>query len=131
MSLTKRVGLIAVIAVLGLFVAAGPAGAHGVSPAKLGNAGWTCFNVPDLGVHCVPPASDFPPSIDAPPASVTVRVFDTDNPTATDADFLGTELLIREDLFHGQPCPQDGGVYHELFLGPLTYYACHHYDTSH
>lgn len=104
------------------------ASAHGNSPAQLGKAGWTCFNVPDLGVHCIPPgglASD---------ASISILVFDTSDPEATHAPFLGTELLIRADLFAGQPCPQDDGEYHFLPAAetglPADYYACHHYDTS-
>jgi hypothetical protein len=97
-----------------------------VSPAKLVRAGWSCDVIGE--VHC------FPPATGASSASITVRVFDTSDPTATDAPFLGTEILIRADLYQGQPCPQDGlDEYHglDLFGGPeIDYYACHHYDTG-
>jgi len=39
---------------------------------------------------------------------MSVKIFDTEDPTAEDADFVGTEILIRADWYHGQPCPQDG-----------------------
>jgi hypothetical protein len=45
--------------------------------------------------------------------------------------FLGTELLIRDDLYNNQPCPQDGlDKYEDLSGEGLPYYACHHFDTS-
>ena len=69
------------------------------------------------------------------PASVTVRVFGGTDPAATDAPFLGTELLIRDDLYAGQPCPQDGNAEYDLLPAALTpfdvgYRACHHYETG-
>jgi hypothetical protein len=106
----------------------GVAEAHGLSPAKLSRAGWTCFNVPGLGVHCQTPGSD------ASSASIPISVFDTSDPGATHAEFLGTEILIRADLYHGQPCPQeDHDEYHglDLFGDPaIDYYACHRYYTG-
>jgi hypothetical protein len=33
----------------------GPVAAGGVNPAQLSKAGWSCFDVPNLGVHCSPP----------------------------------------------------------------------------
>ncbi len=107
----------------------GVAEARGNSPAKLGNAGWTCFDVPDLGVHCFPPSKD--PA--AGPASIPVLIFDTTDPGDTDAPFLGTEILIHHHLYHGQPCPQeDLEVYFDLSVldPPLPYFACHRYDTG-
>lgn len=121
-------GLVVVGAVF-VALSANSASAHGVSPAQLGRAGWTCFNVPDLGVHCIPPGGM------QSSASVSLRVFDTDDAGSADAPFLGTEILIRADLYAGQPCAQDGGgEYHFLPSAesglPVDYYACHHYDTS-
>lgn len=122
--------VLGLVVVGALFVAsANSAGAHGTNPAQLSRAGWFCFNVPDLGVHCVPPGGM------ASSASVSLHVFDTNDPGATHAPFLGTEILIRADLYAGQPCPQDGGgEYHFLPSSesglPVDYFACHRYDTS-
>lgn len=102
-------------------------GSGGLSPAQLNDQGWTCFNVPTLGVHCSPPGKPFPPSA---PTSQLLYFFNTTDPSSDVPDFTGTETLIRADIYHGQPCPTepgpDGG-YH--FLGDLgagaEYYACH------
>lgn len=119
-----RIGGAAFLALMLFVVLGSSAIAGGVSPEKLGKAGWLC--VPIEGqVHCFPPG-DVPPG----GASITVRVFDTANPTAAEADFLGTEILIRADLFAGQPCPQDGGTYADVNVGGTDYKACHRYDTS-
>ena len=42
-----------------------------------------------------------------------------------DGAFIGTSHLIRADLYHGQPCPQTGGLY--FFIPPLGYYRCEHF----
>ncbi len=100
--------------------------ARGNSPAKRVAAGWFCENIAPLGVHCFPPGSG------ASSASIPVQVFDTANPGDPDATFLGTEILIRTDLYHGQPCPQEGmEEYFDLSGEGLPYFACHRYDTSH
>lgn len=121
-----RIGRAAFLALV-LFVAIGSsATAGGVSPEKLVKAGWLCENI-EGQVHC------FPPGDSSSSASISVRVFDTPDPGAAEADFLGTELVIRADLFAGQPCPQDGGAYAPLDFtgdGQPEYYACHRYDTS-
>ena len=102
----------------------------GNSPAQLTRAGWLCVNAgPDNLVHC------FPPGAFSSSASISVSVFDTTDPAATSAEFLGTEILIRADLYAGQPCPQNGGEYELLPSAvtglPADYRACHHYETSH
>jgi hypothetical protein len=103
--------------------------AKGVNPPQLSRAGWTCFNAgPNNWVHCVPPGSG------ASSATMSVRVFDTQDVNDAEAEFLGTELLIHVDLFHEQPCPQDeSGEYEDLreTPAPLPYFACHHFDTEH
>jgi hypothetical protein len=126
--------LVAVLAaVLLLLLAVTVASAHGLDADKLDNAGWDCIPIPVAGVfepHCFPPNS-FPPTPGPSgelPASIQVMVFGEDG-----HPFRGTELLIRGDLFEkgqDQPCPQDGGAYHDLSGEGLPYYACHHYDTS-
>lgn len=123
----RLLGAIAATSVLALALAS-PAAAHGLSPHRLFLAGWECFNVEGLGVHCAPPGHH------ASTPTLTFLVFDTSDPHSMDAPLAGTELLIRADLYAGQPCAADGGgMYHELDMtgdGVTDYYACHHYDTS-
>ena len=100
--------------------------AKGVNPAQLGRAGWACFNAgPHNWVHCTPPGAG------ASPATMSVRVFDTEDRYATEAEFLGTELLIHVDHYHGQPCPQNGLSEYEDLRPIAPYYACHHFETEH
>ncbi len=100
--------------------AAGQSG--GLSPKQLSDHGWICVNA--TGVHCAPPGTSLPPT--AP--TLQLLYFDTSDPSSDDANLLGTETLLRSDLFHGQPCPiEPSGEYH--FVGDLgggvTYYGCH------
>ncbi|HEV8053933.1 MAG TPA: hypothetical protein VGP30_03800 [Candidatus Limnocylindrales bacterium] len=53
--------------------------------------------------------------------SVTHQVFHADGSLA------GTEVLIRSDLYAGQPRPRDEWLPVPPF-GPVQYYACHHFD---
>lgn len=92
---------------------------NGLSPDTLTDAGWDCFPIP-LGIHCTQHL-DAMESGDA--TAVPVMVFEHES-----EDFLGTELLLHDDVFNQQPCPQDGGEYIKV-TGP--YRACHHYETSH
>lgn len=91
----------------------------GVTATKLEQAGYACFNSgPSNWIHCLRPGKfGFP--------SVPVKVFSEDG-----NEFLGTEQLLRYDVYKGQPCPQD-----ELdewdYLGDPPYYACHHFHTGH
>lgn len=128
MSSRKLTGLIFVILLFGVLMGTGVAGAAGENPAQLSKAGWSCFNAgPHDWVHCIPPGAG------SSAATMIVKVFDTTDLTATDADYLGTELLIHIDLYHGQPCPQNDLEGYEILL-PVTgapYYACHHFDTDH
>ncbi len=48
---------------------------------------------------------------------------------STGTTFHGTELLIRADLYQGQPCPQDNLDEFESVLDG-AYFACHHFDRS-
>lgn len=100
----------------------GTAEARGLNSSRLENAGWACFD-PDgegpLGIHCSNPGEAGGPS-------VPLMVF-----SASGDDFHGTEQLLRDDLYHGQPCPQedlDIWVFlpaAETGLG-ADYDACHH-----
>jgi hypothetical protein len=123
----RLLSMFILIAVLILSATVVSAHGPGNNPASLGDAGWMCVNVPGLGVHC------FAPGAFKASASVPVKVFDTDNPDAEHAKYLGTEILILDDLYHGQPCATDSGdEYHFLpadespFL--VDYRACHHYS---
>lgn len=83
---------------------AGPVAAGGVNPAQLQKAGWTCFNVPGLGVHCTPPGG-------SGNATAVLYFGGTSDPGATDAAFSGTELLLAPDVYNTRntpPCPQEG-----------------------
>lgn len=110
-----------------LLLAATVGYAQGHTADQLEEAGWTCFPIPIGGVvwiHCFPPATDLSGD---PPATIQVKVFDEPG-----HPFLGTELLIRADLYNDQPCPQDGkDTYDDLSEEGLPYFACHHFDTSH
>lgn len=114
--------LIAAVA-LALPVAAA-SNAGGLSPAQLDNAGWTCFDVGSLGLHCAPPGK-------WPPTGPTVQLLyflELHVVTDTPGFFTGTETLLRDDFYHGQPCPTTAsGEYN--FLGDLgggaSYWACH------
>lgn len=48
---------------------------------------------------------------------ISLLVFDT-------GVFTGTDLLIRSDLYHGQPCRSSGDLYR--FIARIGYYECLH-----
>ena len=98
------VSLLAAAAIAIMTVSSVSAG--GPQPGHLGDHGWTCFDVPELGVHCAPPGREWAPPVQA--ATPLLYWFDTTEPSATDADFSGTEMLLPHSLYHGQPCPQEG-----------------------
>jgi hypothetical protein len=113
--------LLVILLVLGLLLvltAAVSAKGDGNSPKQLVDSGWTCFDVPGLGVHCFPPGKNFGDR------TIPIKYFDTSDPYASEAPYLGTEMIIRADQYNGQPCPQEGlATYYNLGNG---YYACHH-----
>ncbi len=92
---------------------ASPASADGVTPAQLTAAGWTCIQprlLPTL-LLCAPPGTGLPPLPGTPgfadrAPSYEFLVFEF----ATGA-FLGTELLLRPDIYQQglPPCPQQPG----------------------
>lgn len=123
--LTIRWGMAILIA---LFLLPFIASADGVSPAQLEQAGWDCIvPLPGDNLHCAPPGG-LGRVLAGTAETMTFLVFRTD-----DGAFLGTELIVRADLFNGQPCPTDppSGQYTYLFpLLGLDYYACHRYDSG-
>jgi hypothetical protein len=119
-----------IVALLGAVttVAIPAASAQGVSPAELEKANWTCIiPLPGDNIHCAPPGG-LERVVSAEAETMTFLVFRTGDET-----FLGTEFIIRADLFKGQPCPTDppsGQYTHLLPLLGLDYWACHRYDSS-
>jgi hypothetical protein len=111
-----------------------PASATGVSPDSLANAGWTCFNGPqpfNPRIHCAPPGV-WEAALSGDAEMAIFLTFDTEDVGATDAALLGTERMIRADLYHGQRCPTDPPSYeysHLLPLLGLDYYICHTFDS--
>lgn len=106
----------------------------GLSPAQLTRAGWACFNGPPSFnplVHCARPG-ELETIVAGTAATAIFLTFDTVEVTASDAAFLGTERMIRRDLYHGQPCPTEPPTFHYSYLGPLIgwdYYICHTFDS--
>lgn len=100
---------------------AGPAVAGGGHTAEqMMEAGYDCFNDgPFNWTHCLDLDKFGNPA-------VPVKVFSVDG-----SKFLGTELLLREDIYAGQPCPQnDLNTWDYLGAEGPPYFACHHFNTS-
>lgn len=109
--------LTAALTVICLF----PAGANadGLTSDQLVTAGYDCFPAgPNDWIHCLLGRK-------FGKRSIPVKVFSVDG-----SEFLGTEQLLRDDVYAGQPCLQDGlGQWDPN--GVPGYYACHHFDTGH
>ena len=99
-----------------------PGAPANLSPADLTNRGWTCFQPPDpdgrivcsrpnQGVPSIPPPEDRP-------ATFTFFIFTPNN------RYVGTELLLRTDLYNGQLCESTGEKY--SFVEVIGYYECIH-----
>ena len=119
---TRHRILVSAIALSAALMGAAPAVAGGQGSEQLERAGWFCYNTgPYNWMHCLrleKVARGLP--------SVPVKVFSVDG-----EEFLGTELLLHQDVYAGQSCPQD-----ELDLWGVAgdapdYMACHHFLTSH
>ena len=129
----KRMILPLTAAALVAIVLAAPSFSKRNSPVQLAEAGWSCPVL--LGaVHCLPPGTGVK-SPESP--SLTALVFEGTDPSNADASFLGTEHVLRADVFEKggrPPCPQDPPTfeYRDLRTTDLgiPYYACHHYDSS-
>jgi hypothetical protein len=125
-----------ILLVMTLILALGTAGAvsangGGVSPEKLEEAGWDCFMNP-MDPSIVPCVKDLEAVFAGEGNTHTVLTFkvQTDGTVA----FLGTELFMHQDLYNGQPCPQDevsGGdvTYIDLSGLGLDYFVCHHFES--
>jgi len=121
----RRIMIIAALLGAVLAVATAAASAEGVSAAQLEDAGWDCPFV--LGaVHCARPGG-LARVGSGEAETMSFLVF-----RASDGAFVGTELIVRADVFNGQPCPTDppsGQYTHLLSLIGLDYWACHRYDS--
>lgn len=115
----RRLAIVLALSALFLGALAGTSGARGVTTTQLQHAGWICFPT-GTGPHC------FTPGALASSASIQVLVFDD---WGSEGILRGSELLIRADLYAGQPCPQSEVEFlpaAETGLGS-DYFACHHY----
>lgn len=100
-------------------LAVSSAAVAGNTAARMEAAGYTCFNAgPSNWVHCMRVEM-------LGGQAVSAKVFSADG-----QEFLGTEQLLREDVYAGQPCPEDG-INSWEWLGTPPYYACHHFYTGH
>jgi len=116
-----RLVLVLVLAGLSCGLGAAAAAADGVTPTTLENAGWTCFRDPGAPrTNCSDPGHGRPiPGDPDAPLSYNFKIF------ALDGSFTGTSHLIRDDLYHGQPCGASGGAY--FHIAPIGYYRCEHF----
>ena len=94
-----------------------------LTPAELTEQGWTCAPAPLIPnrVTCSPPNQghpiQLPGAVEGRPATYSLLVFDS-------GVFVGTDLLIRSDLYNNQPCRSTGGPYR--FIPRIGYYECLH-----
>jgi hypothetical protein len=96
-----------------------------LTPAHLDDQGWDCRALPfnPALVTCSRPNQPHPLTIPGPPppddrpASVTLIAFEN-------GVFIGTSVLIRSDLYNGQPCRSTGGAY--TFIPRIGFYECLH-----
>jgi hypothetical protein len=99
-----------------------PGAPANLSPTDLTKRGWTCFKppVPDGRIVCGRPNQSVPsvPAPDDRPATFTFFIFDPNG------RYVGTELLLRTDLYNGQLCESTGEKY--FFAEAIGYYECIH-----
>ena len=118
---------LAAIAVTAATLAGAVNGAGSRTLAQAQAAGWDCNPLILIGghYHCSPPGV---PSVQdivdgtATTPSIVHQVFE---PGGT---FVGTETLIRADLFARQRCPTDQWLPVPPWLPTPSYYACHHFE---
>jgi hypothetical protein len=93
------------------------------TPAELERRGWTCFAppIPTPPTVCSHPNQGFPVIADPPPpdrpATFTFWIY-------REGSFVGTELLIRSDLYTGQLCESTGEPY--VYAALIGYHECIH-----
>lgn len=101
-----------------LVALAGAASSHGDGHTlhQALDAGWHCEIAIGLE-HCTREPLEAMVADGAP--SIPVKVYHPET-----HEFIVTEMLLRADVYGGQPCPQEG--LDEWILLPFGYYACHH-----
>ena len=109
------------VAAAAMAVLTGTARADGVTQPQLVAHGWTCVPfLPANRTSCFDPGVGRPfPNNPEPAPTYHFVAFDL-----TSGAFLYTGLLIRQDLYHGQPCSSTGARYD--FRGLIGYYECVH-----
>ena len=120
--------IIAVLIAMLLLLLAFSSAYAGPTSQQLKKAGFTCINTgPYNFTHFFPPYITIPDDLGSGKfKTVQVKVFNEAGTT-----FLGTELLVRADIYHGQPCPLDGGTYDDLSQTPgMPYFGCHHFSRT-
>src|SRR5215211_642006 len=100
----RRLIVAVILASAGALSVTAAAPAQGVGPAQLARAGWSCFLPPAFNpnVHCAPPGQ-LEGIVSGEARAAMFVAFATDELTAESAPLLGTERLIRGDLFHASP----------------------------
>ena len=91
-----------------------------LTPEDFAAHGWECRPSPVPGrVACSRPNQGFPavPPPDDRPPSYTLLIWDN-------GTFTGTVILIRPDLYSGQPCDSTSAPY--VFRPVIGYYECLH-----
>jgi hypothetical protein len=114
------IALLIAAAVASVAAAAGSSGGH--TAGQLENAGWQCLTPPNDNVHCTQSLAAI-----GVEQRITFKVFHV-----VTGEYLGTELLVHEDSFKGEPCPTDPPSGEFTYLLPILgipYYACHRYDS--
>lgn len=121
------VSSLAAMALATAVVAGTALGAGQRTLAQAQAAGWDCNPLILIGghYHCSPPGVPSVQDIVDGTASTPSIVHQVFRPDGT---LAGTELLIRADLYAGQPCPTDQWLPVPPWLPVPTYYACHHFD---
>jgi hypothetical protein len=96
--------------------------AEHLNPTELTSRGWTCFEPIPNRIVCSHPNQGLPPFADPPPpdrpASFSFLIFDDSG------RFVGTEILLRTELYKGQICESTHRPYD--FVEVIGYYECVH-----
>jgi hypothetical protein len=104
--------------------------ASAVTSSQLQRAGWDCISPLPVThqLHCARPGG-LVRMFTGQARTLPMLVFDPSG-----ASFLGTEINVRDDVFHQQRCPKDPPTYEYTDLAPIfgiDYWACHHFNSDH
>lgn len=107
--------LITTMAAVALAASPTAAADRGPTIAQLEAAGWSCFDVPGLGIHCAPPGG----FLAGTGTAQNLLYFDP-----VTHEYAGTEtLLMTSRDMSSRPCAgHQDGVWHNLGFA----WACHH-----